>query len=168
MKSAFLIFGTVLLGMAVNLPALADTPDTADQAAIKKILNDGCQSWISGKAQDAVDLYVSDIVVYDIAPPRQKNHDQVVQFNTMLAENTVGKPTCIYEEIHPVILAKNLAYSYSLLYVAGRMKDGNSFSFRERSTNVWKKIGGKWRCLHEHNSVPVDVITGQADLQSKP
>jgi ketosteroid isomerase-like protein len=115
-----------------------------------------------------VDLYVSDIVVYDIAPPRQKNHDQVVQFNKMLAENTVGEPTCVYEEIHPVVVSKNFAYSYSIVHAAGKMKDGKEFDFRERSTNVWKKIGGKWRCLHEHNSVPVDVMTGQADLQSKP
>jgi ketosteroid isomerase-like protein len=168
MKSAYLLFTTVLLGLAVNMLAMAETPDTADQAAIKKILNDGCQSWISGKAQESVDLYVNDIVVYDIAPPRQKNHDQVVQFNKMLAENTVGKPICVYEEIHPVVVSKNFAYSYSIIHAAGKMKDGKEFDFRERSTNVWKKIGGKWRCLHEHNSVPVDVVTGQADLQSKP
>jgi ketosteroid isomerase-like protein len=48
------------------------------------------------------------------------------------------------------------------------MKDGKSFHFRERSTDLWKKVDGKWRVMHEHNSVPVDVITGVADLESKP
>jgi ketosteroid isomerase-like protein len=164
MKLASLCCGMALLGLVVALPARADD---ADQAAIKRILNDGCQSWIDGKAAESVDLYVKDIVVYDVAPPRQKNHDQVVAFNKLLAENTLGKPTCVYEEVHPVILTKTYAYSYSILYAAGKTKDGKGFHFRERSTNVWQKIKGKWRCLHEHNSVPVDVMTGQADLDSK-
>jgi ketosteroid isomerase-like protein len=117
---------------------------------------------------ESVDLYADDIVVYDIAPPRQKNHDQVVAFNRKLIEMTDGKPTCVYEEIHPVILSKRHAYSFALLYVSGKLKDGRSFRFRERSTDVWQKVKGRWRVIHEHNSVPVDVITGAADLESKP
>ena len=158
--------------IAVTLMVLAAATlvhaETPDQLAIKAILNNGCKSWIDGKPSESVDLYVKDIVVFDIAPPRQKNHDQVVEFNRKLAESTVGRPTCVYEEIHPVVLTKRYAYSFSILNVAGTLKGGKQFHFRERSTNVWQKINGRWRCLHEHNSVPVDVMTGQADLDSKP
>ncbi len=37
-----------------------------------------------------------------------------------------------------------------------------------RTTNVCKKIKGKWLIVQEHNSVPVDPATAKADLQSKP
>jgi ketosteroid isomerase-like protein len=167
MKANCILGGLAIAGIAITscMPACADT---TDQIAIKKILNDGCQSWIDGKSAQSVDLYVKDIVVFDVAPPRQKSHDQVVQFNQMLIANTVGRPTCVYEEIHPVILTEEYAYSYSILYTAGKMKDGHEFRFRERSTNVWKKISGQWRCLHEHNSIPVDVISGKPDMESNP
>jgi ketosteroid isomerase-like protein len=165
MRAAYRFAAMVLIGTAIGTPAYSET---TDQLAIKAILNNGCKSWIDGKPSESVDLYVKDIVVFDVAPPRQKNHDQVVEFNRTLAENTVGKPTCVYEEIHPVILSKRYAYSYSILNVAGTIKGGKHFHFRERSTNVWQKLNGRWRCLHEHNSVPVDVMTGQADLESRP
>jgi ketosteroid isomerase-like protein len=145
--------------------ARADTPD---QKAIKGILNDGCKAWIAGKAEQSIDLYLKDIIVYDVAPPRQKNYEQMVKFNVQLAKLTTGTPTCIYEEINPVILAKGYAYSTAILNVGGSLKDGKSYHFRERSTDIWKKVGGRWRVMHEHNSVPVDVITGTPDLESKP
>jgi len=37
-----------------------------------------------------------------------------------------------------------------------------------RVTDVYRKIDGKWLIVHEHVSVPVDIKTGQGDLQSKP
>ena len=37
-----------------------------------------------------------------------------------------------------------------------------------RVTDVLRKIKGKWLIVHEHDSVPVDVATGKADLTSKP
>jgi ketosteroid isomerase-like protein len=147
-------------------PALAGT--AADEAAIEKILNDGCASFVSGEAATSVDLYLKDVTVFDIAPPRMKTHDQVVAFNKALLDAVAGHPTCVYEEIHPVILTPKYAYSWAVLYTTGKLKDGKQFAFRERSTDVWEKVAGHWRVMHEHNSVPVDVFTGTADLESKP
>jgi len=157
-------------GLAVCAPLMfmVARADTKDETAIKRILNEGCAAWIAGKAEQSVDLYLENVTVYDISPPRQKNHDQVVQFNKQLAEMTVGSPICVYEEIHPVMLTENFAYSTAIVHAAGKTKDGKTFDFHERSTDVWKKVHGKWRVMHEHNSVPVNVITGMADLESVP
>jgi ketosteroid isomerase-like protein len=48
------------------------------------------------------------------------------------------------------------------------LKGGASFDFNERTTDIYKKVDGTWRVMHEHNSVPVDIITGKADLLSTP
>jgi len=152
----------------IIIPASIALADSMDASAIKKTLQDGCQAWIDGKAVESVDFYMPDVIVYDIAPPLQKTLAQVAEFNKQLSAITVGTPTCIYEEIHPVILTKTYAYSIAILYAAGTLKDGKSFHFRERSTDIWKKVDGKWRIMHEHNSVPVDVMSGLADLGSKP
>ena len=34
-------------------------------------------------------------------------------------------------------------------------------------TDCLEKENDKWKIVHEHNSVPVDLATGQADLMSK-
>jgi ketosteroid isomerase-like protein len=47
-------------------------------------------------------------------------------------------------------------------------KDGKAAHLVVRSTDVWRKINGKWLIVQEHNSFPVDLTTGQADLLSKP
>jgi len=37
-----------------------------------------------------------------------------------------------------------------------------------RVTNGYANFKGKWLIAHQHISVPVDPMTGKADLQSKP
>jgi ketosteroid isomerase-like protein len=37
-----------------------------------------------------------------------------------------------------------------------------------RSTDVLRKQKGQWLIVQEHNSFPVDLATGQADMLSKP
>lgn len=39
--------------------------------------------------------------------------------------------------------------------------------FTNRATSWLKKIEGKWYILVEHNSFPIDLVTGQADFLSK-
>jgi ketosteroid isomerase-like protein len=37
-----------------------------------------------------------------------------------------------------------------------------------RVTDVYRETPAGWRIVQEHVSVPVDLATGKADLQSKP
>jgi uncharacterized protein (TIGR02246 family) len=46
--------------------------------------------------------------------------------------------------------------------------DGKPMTVFFRFTDVLRKIDGKWLIVHEHLSVPVDPVTGQADFLSKP
>jgi ketosteroid isomerase-like protein len=45
--------------------------------------------------------------------------------------------------------------------------DGKSTEVVFRGTNGLRKINGHWLFVHEHLSVPVDPMTGQADFLSK-
>jgi ketosteroid isomerase-like protein len=149
--------------------AAAAHASSEDEEAIKNILHKGCETWVSGANAGAeVALYLPEVTVFDVAPPLRKNHEQVVAFNLQLRDNTDGKPTCIYEDIRPVILTPEYAYSEAIYYAAGTMKDGRVFRFRARSTDIWKKVDGTWRVMHEHNSVPVDVMAGTAELTAQP
>ena len=61
-----------------------------------------------------------------------------------------------------------LAYSYSFQHYLAKMKAGGSKDVTVRVTDVYRKRRGKWLIVQEHVSVPVDLRTGKADLQSKP
>jgi len=142
--------------------------EAADKALIVRELNDGCAAFISGNAKASISFYLPSVLVFDVAPPRQKDFAMVEKFNQQMLDMVVGKPVCVYEEIDPVILTPEYAYSTSILHTSGKLKGGGSFDFRERSTDIYQKVDGVWRVMHEHNSVPVNVITGQADLLSTP
>jgi len=160
----FLLATIALLACAGT--ARADV--ATDKAAIIKELNAGCAAFISGNAKASIAFYLPNVLVFDVAPPRQKDFGMVEKFNQQMLSMVVGKPVCIYEEIDPVILTPEYAYSTSILHTSGKIKGSGSFDFRERSTDIYQKVDGVWRVMHEHNSVPVNVMTGQADLLSTP
>lgn len=41
--------------------------------------------------------------------------------------------------------------------MTGKGKDGSLIDQTARVTDVYKKIGGKWRIVHEHVSVPSET-----------
>jgi ketosteroid isomerase-like protein len=164
-----LVSGLGLLGLACpGAPAQATKAD--DAAQIKATLEGGCAAFVNGDAAAAMDFYSrSDkLVVFDISPPRSKTYDQVKKTNDDMLAAVDGKPTCEYVSLVPVILDSKFAYSMGVIHTTGKLKSGASFDFNERTTDIWQKIGGKWLIIHEHNSVPVDVMTGKGDLASTP
>jgi hypothetical protein len=51
---------------------------------------------------------------------------------------------------------------------AAAYRDGKKMDLTVRIIDGYKRINGQWRSAHEQVSVPVDVLTGKADLTSKP
>ena len=56
----------------------------------------------------------------------------------------------------------------SLQHFTWKDKDGTPQEGTFRVTDIFHKVGGKWKLLHTHVSVPVDPATGkgQMNLQS--
>jgi ketosteroid isomerase-like protein len=62
----------------------------------------------------------------------------------------------------------SMAYSHSIQRFTCTDAKGNKSTVTLRATDVYKKADGKWSIVHEHYSVPVDLDTAKADLNSKP
>ena len=60
------------------------------------------------------------------------------------------------------------AYSHSVQHFACTDQQGKKLNLILRVTDGYANFGGEWLIAHEHVSVPVDLTTGKADLQSKP
>ena len=62
----------------------------------------------------------------------------------------------------------DVAFCTYLYHVTGTLQDGGAVSMWVRATVCLQKMGGGWRIVHEHQSVPFDAETGQAALDRQP
>ena len=116
-------------------------------------------------------VYVPDesLVVFDAIPPRQYNGAQAYRkdWESFLA-TFPGPIEADMSDLDVSVGGGDIAYGRSIQHGIGTMKNGKKLDFTVRVTDGYKKVNGQWLIAHEHVSVPVDLLTAKADLNSKP
>jgi ketosteroid isomerase-like protein len=107
------------------------------------------------------------LVVFDVIPPREYVGWDAYKKDWQGFLSTFNGPISFDIDGLEITAAATLAYGYSFQHVAGKTTGGEPIDMVVRVTDVYRKTGGKWLIVHEHISVPVDIKTGKADLQSK-
>lgn len=158
-------------GASTNLgdPKLADT--RARDAADIKTLEDRFTTAFRAKDVNAImQLCVPDdsLVVFDVQPPREVKGRAAYRKDWEDAFNSVSGPIEVEKSDMDVTSGGDIAYAHYINYVVVTMKDGKKAHFTVRITDCLKKINGVWLIAHSHVSVPVDMRTGEADMQSQP
>ena len=109
------------------------------------------------------------VLAFDVVPPRQyATADAYKQDYEGLFKAFDGPFNAEINDLSITTNGSDMAYGHSIDHLAGKTPDGKQIDLTVRVSDVYRKIGGKWLIVHEHVSVPVDIMTGQADLQSKP
>jgi ketosteroid isomerase-like protein len=113
-------------------------------------------------------LFAPDVFVYDVIPPRQ--YTSADAYRKDWEDTFAAFPGPVTTNVTDLNITVAGSVAYTRYVIDGTMtdKDGNAAHLVVRSTDVWRKINGKWLIVQEHNSFPVDLTTGQADLLSKP
>lgn len=62
----------------------------------------------------------------------------------------------------------DFALAFGLERISGKLKSGTPVDMWVRYTSGFRKIDGRWRDIHDHISVPVDLNSGKAMLDLKP
>ena len=162
----FLVISMVMLSFGMQRAKAQD-----DEDAIRVLE----QHWQNAfKAKDAPGIMKfyepgAKLVVFDVVPPRQYIGYEAYQKDWQdLFAMFDGPVTFQMSDLDIITNGSDLAYSHSIQHVAGKLKEGGNLNLTVRVTDVYRKTGGKWMIAHEHVSVPVDIKTGKADLQSKP
>jgi uncharacterized protein (TIGR02246 family) len=155
----------VLLGVAFN--AGADSGDKAQIQALEQQL----AAALAAKDLDKIMQFYApgeDLFVFDVIPPRQYVGAAAWRkdFQDFFATAATGPMTNEISDLD-VMTDGKLGFAHYASHVTSSDKDGKKFEMVMRTTDVLKKIKGKWLIVHEHNSVPVDLATGKADLMSK-
>ena len=106
-----------------------------------------------------------DTFLYDYVPPRTYDLEALRQTFTAMSDGLDGTLTCEVVECRVYPLGPNAAWSAAMMHVVAPLRSGR-FEITYRATDIWVRTDGRWEVVHEHASVPVDPITGQADLTS--
>jgi uncharacterized protein (TIGR02246 family) len=157
--------------LASTNAAAADRPAAnADKAAIQALEDTYNEGFNSKDVDKAMSVYApgSQLFVFDVVPPREykgwdaykKDFEGLFSAFPGPLKNTISEQT-----IHVV---GSLAYGHSIQTGEFTAKDGTKVKIVARTTDIYRKINGKWLIVEEHNSVPVDLDTMKPDILSKP
>jgi ketosteroid isomerase-like protein len=141
-----------------------------DEAAIRALID----RWTKAAHEKNVDGVMSiyqrgpSLVAYDLVPPLQYKGWDAYRDDYKAFFDQYDGP--IEFEFRDLVIAagETFGYSHELQRVSGTLKAGQKMAFWLRVTDVYRKIGGQWRVVHEHVSVPTNLETGKAALDLTP
>jgi ketosteroid isomerase-like protein len=67
-----------------------------------------------------------------------------------------------------VIVRDDIAVTWGLNRMRSQESGGHHVEVWSRGTRVFQRIGGKWKMIHQHVSLPSDLETRQARIDLKP
>lgn len=161
MKTVKLLGATALgLSLVAAAPKAAPPPFNApaDVAAIKQIEHVLATEL---DVEKLIEYYAPDAMVLDIyAPGVFKGRDQIrAGFGPQLA-----KIKALKHSVPEMAIATNGNFACAAMQVAFEttLQDGRQFKMNVRQLDAYKKIGGQWKIVQQHVSLPLDPKTLQA------
>ena len=160
----------MVLGAAVILTSSAASAADADVTKIKALEARFADAVAAKDLDGIMKAYVTDdsLFVFDVAPPRQYVGAKAYRKDWDDFLKTFPGPVQFTITDLSVTAEGPLGYSHSIQRLAGKGADGQQIDFTVRVTDVYRKTKGQWLIVHEHVSIPVDVMTGKPDFSSKP
>ena len=150
-------------------PAATKPAGPSDKAQIEALLTAYKAAFEARDADKVMAAYAKKgLFVFDVSPPREhvgwddykKDWQGVFDAYPGPLTNAISEQTLTV--VGPVAWGHNIQDAH---FTA---KDGTASEMVVRVTDVFRKIGGHWKIVEEHVSVPVDMASGKADLMSKP
>jgi ketosteroid isomerase-like protein len=164
----------IVLGIAIlaSASAMAANPSAAntDKAAIQALEGTYNEGFNYKDIDKVMSVYApgKGLFVFDVVTPREytsweaykKDFEGLFSAFPGPIKNTISEQT-----IHVV---GSLAYGHNIQTGEFTAKDGSKQKIVARTTDIYRKMNGKWLIVEEHNSVPIDLDTMKPDLLSKP
>ena len=170
MKQPLVVASLIAAGtLAASAIALTAATHSGDQEAIAAIETRVAQGVEARNARTILANYVpgDSLIVFDAIPPREYRGWEAYRKDWQgILDACTAAPTMEITDLK-IEAERSLAYSHSIQHFVCAAK-GGKLELTMRTTDVYRKIGGKWLIVHEHNSVPADLATAKADLASQP
>ena len=118
--------------------------------------------------ESVMSSYAHDVVTFDIVAPLQKIGTDGKRENWKSVFATYQRPLGYEVRDVEIAVSGDVAFAYSLNRISGTLRNGSQIAQWLRWTACFRKIGGDWRIVHDHVSVPTDFATGRAMLGLVP
>jgi len=119
-------------------------------------------------ADEAMECYdkTNDLVVYDLTSPREFDGRDAIRADFQNGFSAFKNSKVEFINLHVVSDGK-LGVAESVQHMTATDNSGKPIDIIFRVTDVLRKGKDGWKIIHSHISVPVDMASGKADLQSK-
>ncbi len=170
MKKLGSVLGALLLGGLLYALPLHGDAQTKDEQEIRVLLQHMIAAFKAKDVSAVMSAYVPNesLVVFDLTPPSQ--YVGAKAYRKDYEEFFAAFPGPVEVEMNELSITTDgtLGVSHDIDHWVLTDKEGKKRTLTFRATNVYRKIDGQWRIVHEHNSFPVDLATGRADFSGTP
>jgi ketosteroid isomerase-like protein len=141
---------------------------SVDEVALRGLI-DAIINAVRGKDIDGLlSCCAPEIANFDIVPPLKHEGAEAIR---ELWVRTLGSlvPPLNYD-VHDLelMLGAGVAFSRSLNRFGGTTTEGQRITRWLCATLGFRKIHGRWKLVHQHFSVPLDIVSGQALFELTP
>ena len=115
--------------------------------------------------------YAEDVLVFDVVGPLAQPrglHSVQERLKQWLSGFQGNAPIQFEITALEVFADGSLAFSHAFNHVNATLEKGGSLEMYWRESLHWQKIGGEWKIVHAHSSVPFDAGTGKASIGLRP
>jgi ketosteroid isomerase-like protein len=142
--------------------------DTSDEFQVRQLIDSFVEAFRTKNVGLMMSLYAPVFVAFDIVPPLQDVGKDTYKKIWEKAFTFFRDPIEFETRDLTITAGSDVAFSRQLLRLQATMVNGQKVDRWERLTFCFQKIDGKWLIVHEHVSVPADLLTGKAALDLKP
>jgi len=155
---------------AAAAPAAASKPAGPSDHAQIEALERGFIAAFGAKNVDKIMSYYTHdgLFVFDVTPPREYVGWAAYKKDWEDLFGVYAGPATVQLSELSITVVGSVAYGHSIQDGHFTLKDGTATELVVRVTDVYRKLGGKWKIVQEHVSVPVDLGTMKPDPLSKP
>lgn len=146
------------------------TVNNPEEAAIRALEDKFTEAFNAGDIDAIMKNYVADksLVVFDVVPRKEYFGADAYRRNWAdFFSHFQGRPRIAIHDLG-ITVEGNVGFSHSIQRVTGTDKQGRFVDRTVRVTDGYRKMGGSWLIVLEHISVPVDLATGKAVLNTNP
>jgi len=109
-----------------------------------------------------------DVITFDVLPPlNARGSHATVEHLQQWFDGYDGPIDYTVRDVH-VSANDELGFCSFLYHVGGTLKTGASVNMWVRATLCCRRMAGRWRIVHDHESVPFNPATGQALISLEP
>jgi uncharacterized protein (TIGR02246 family) len=109
--------------------------------------------------------YAPEVVTFDLVPPISNRGAGAVRERVAAWFSSFRTPIEYEVREVTVFVAGDVALDHHLTHVRGTGVSGAEIDMWFRETVGYRKVAGRWRVVHQHSSVPVDMATGRPVLE---